>query len=144
MFNAVFLYWRFSIQALIDIRQSRVSFNISKTPFLDDLCAMVSWNSIEKDSIATTRSCFKDCFLACKIRNQMHKVPPAASGNFTRKWLFCKIHVFYNICSFICGRSSWKKRSYSPPLTHDVRCSRLYLDGTNMCRECQTTNLRSR
>ena len=33
---------------------------------------MVSLSLIEKDSIATTRYSFKDCILACKIRNQMH------------------------------------------------------------------------
>ena len=60
---------------------------------------MASIGSIEKDSIATTRDSFKDCILACKISNQMHKsfekrkVPQAASANFIQKWLFCKTYV---------------------------------------------------
>ena len=49
---------------------------------------MVSLDSFEKSYIATTRDPFKDCILACKIRNQMHtnfekrKVPQVARGNF--------------------------------------------------------------
>ena len=60
------------------------------------MCTMVSLSSIEKDTIVTTRDSFKDCMLACKIRNQMHtnfekrKVPQAISNNFAQKWLFCK------------------------------------------------------
>ena len=46
---------------------------------------MASLSLIEKDPIATTQDSFKDCILACKIRNQMHtnfekrKVPQASS-----------------------------------------------------------------
>ena len=44
----------------------------ANTFFLEHLCTMVSLGLIEKYSIATTRYSFKDCILACKIRNQMH------------------------------------------------------------------------
>ena len=30
---------------------------------------------------------------------------------------------------------------FSPPITRDVKCSRLYLDGKNMRRKCQMNNL---
>ena len=49
-----------------------------------------SLSSFEKDSIVTTRDSFKDCILACKIRNQMHtnfekrKVPQAVNGNYAQ------------------------------------------------------------
>ena len=78
---------------------------------------VVSLSSIEKDSITTNRDSFKDCILACKIRNQMHtnfekrKVPQTVSDNLAQKWLFCKTYVLYNICSFIGGQSSLKTRS---------------------------------
>ena len=39
---------------------------------LEHLCMMASTSSIEKDSIATTQDCFKDCILASKISNQIH------------------------------------------------------------------------
>ena len=39
--------------------------------FLEHLCTMVSLSS-EKVSWATTLDSFKDCILACKIRNQRH------------------------------------------------------------------------
>ena len=64
---------------------------------------MVSLSLIEKGSIATTQDSFKDCILACKIRNQMHtnftktKIPQADSGNFAQKWLFCKTYMFCTI-----------------------------------------------
>ena len=54
---------------------------------------MSSLCSVEKDSIASTRDSFKDCILACKIRNQMHsnfkkrKVPQAVSGNLLKNSL---------------------------------------------------------
>ena len=66
---------------------------------------MSSLSLVEKDSIATTRDSFKDCILACKIRNQIHtnfekgKVPQAVSCDFDQKWLFCETSVLYNICS---------------------------------------------
>ena len=49
-----------------------------------------SLSSFEKNSIVTTRDSFKDCILACKIRNQMHtnfekrKVPQAVNGNYAQ------------------------------------------------------------
>ena len=52
---------------------------------------MASISSIEKDSIATTGDSFKDCILACKIKNKMHtnfkkrKIPKAAKDNFVQK-----------------------------------------------------------
>ena len=52
---------------------------------------MASIGSIEKDSIATTRDSFKNCVLACKIRNEIdtnfekRKVPQAAIGNLIQK-----------------------------------------------------------
>ena len=77
---------------------------------------MVSFSSIQKDSIVTIRDSLKDCTFACKIRNQMRtnfkkkKVPQASSGSFAQKWQFCKTYVLYNIRSFIWGKSSWKIR----------------------------------
>ena len=63
---------------------------------------MASSSSIEKDSIAATRDSFRDCILACKIRNQTHtnfeqrKVPQAVSDNFAQKWLLCLTYVLHN------------------------------------------------
>ena len=64
---------------------------------------MVSLSSIEKESIATSGDFFKDCLLARKVRNQIRKnfekkkVSQAPSVNFGQNWLFCKIHVLWNI-----------------------------------------------
>ena len=85
--------------------------------FLKHLCTMASISSIEKDFIATSRDSFKNCILTCKISNEMYtnfekwKVPQAASSNFVKKWLFCKMYVLHNICFFVCGQNSWKARS---------------------------------
>ena len=72
---------------------------------------MASLSLIEKGSVATTRDSFKDCIPACNYKSNAYKlrekkVPQAVSGNFTKKWLFCKRDVVYNISSFICGQSS--------------------------------------
>ena len=88
------------------------SSNISKTPFLEDLCTMVSLSSIEKDSIATTRDSFKDYILACKIRNQMYtnfekrKVPQTVSGNIPQnscsvRHTFCTIFVLLSVAKVL-------------------------------------------
>ena len=77
--------------------------------FLEHLSTMASISSIEKDSIATTRDSFKNCILACKIRNEMHtnferrKVLQAASSNLVQKWLFCKTYALHNICLLTTG-----------------------------------------
>ena len=59
---------------------------------------------LDPNSLSTIQDSFKDSILACKLTNQMRtnykkrKYPPAASGNFAQKWLFCKTHILYNIC----------------------------------------------
>ena len=73
---------------------------------------MTSISSIEKDFIATTPDSFKDCILACKISNQMHKnfekrkVPQAASGNLFKndcsaRHVFCTIFVSLSVAKIL-------------------------------------------
>ena len=58
---------------------------------------MVSLSLIEKDSIATTRYSFKDCILACKIRNKkkFHKKSAVIllKNGCSVRHMFCAIFV---------------------------------------------------